>query len=196
DTLTIERFVRTTGRVEAEVVLRSPRVSRTRYVLDLSPSGGLTRFETIELDLRQGTPTENRSVVTLEGDSLRFEAMADGRVRSFTIAANDAVLPFIDMVHWPFELALIRARAAGARKVAQPMLSNGRVVEFTIGTESPAAMTVTHPTRGTMQVTVDSSGRLLTLDAGATTRKVIVERGGWIEVEPFAARWLAQEERG
>lgn len=196
DTLAVERFVRVGNRIEAEVVLRSPEVSRTRYILELSPAGGLTRLEAIGLDPRQGTPAGRQEVVTLVGDSLHVETMANGQLRQRMIPAGDVVLPFIDMVHWPFELALLRARAAGAAEVPQPMLSGSRIASFTLGAVGPDSMTITHPTRGTMRVRVDEVGRLLTLDAGATTRKLIVERGGWIALEPFATRWSALDASG
>lgn len=196
DTLAVERFVRTRNRIEAEVVLRSPAVSRTRYLLELSPSGGLTRLEAVGLDPRQGSPAGRQEIMALRGDSLHIEITANGQTRKRTVAAGDVVLPFIDMVHWPFELALMRARATGKTEVPQPMLSGSRVANFTLGAVGRDSMTITHPTRGTMRVQIDVLGRLLALDAGATTRKLIVERGGWIEVEPFATRWAALDASG
>ena len=45
DTLAVERVVRTPGRVEAEVLLRTPQSSVTRYVLELDQAGNLRRYE-------------------------------------------------------------------------------------------------------------------------------------------------------
>jgi hypothetical protein len=199
DTLAVERFVRSGERLEAEVVLRSPAVSHTRYLLETSPAGGLVRLETVALDPQGGTPTGRSSVVTQVGDSLRIETTVDGETSVRTVAATGAVLPFIDMVHWPFELALTRAhgeRGKANAEVPQPMLSGSRVATFRLGTISADSMTITHPSRGTMRVRVDALGRLLALDAGATTRKLIVERGGWLAVAPFAARWAELDGRG
>lgn len=196
DTLAVERFVRTGNRVEAEVVLRSPRVSRTRYDLELSPSGGIERLESIALDPHEGTPLGLRQVMTRAGDSLVIELTRDGETARRTVAADDVVLPFIDMVHWPFELALMRARSTGEAEVPQPMFAGRRVVSFTLGVQGRDSMTITHPTRGTMRVEVDELGRLLALDAGATTRKLIVDRAAWLEVAPFAARWAELDAQG
>jgi hypothetical protein len=199
DTLAVERFVRSGERLEAEVVLRSPAVSRTRYIMETSPEGGLVRFETISLDPRGGTPTGRRNLITQVGDSLRIETTADGETTTRTVASSGAVLPFIDMVHWPFELALTRAHGARGKanaEVPQPMLSGSRVANFRVGTIGADSMTITHSSRGTMRVRVDELGRLLALDAGATTRKLIVERGAWLAVEPFAARWAELDARG
>jgi hypothetical protein len=200
DTLAVERFVRTGSRIEAEVVLRSPSVSRTRYLMETSPAGGMTRLEMVSLDPRAGTPTGRRSVITLVGDSLRIETTAKGETTTRTAAATGAVLPFIDMVHWPFELALTRARAgqtvASGTELPQPMLSGSRVSTFRVGVLGADSMTITHPSRGTMRVRVDETGRLLALDAGATTRKLIVERGAWTAVAPFAAYWAELDASG
>lgn len=197
DTLAVERFVRTGQRVDAEVVLRVPSVSHTRYVLETTPQGGVLRLETVALDPRSGAPTGQREVVTRDGDSLRYEiTAADGQRRTRAVAADAAALPFVDMVHWPFELVLMRARAMSAAEVPQPLLSGGRVSTFRIGRVGADSMTITHPTRGTMRVRVDADGRLMALDAGATTRKLLVERGRWIPLDAFAARWAAQDAGG
>jgi hypothetical protein len=200
DTLAVERFVRTGQRFEAEVVLRSPSISRTRYVMETSATGGLVRLETVVLDPRSGTPTGRRSLITLAGDSLRIETTVNGETTTRTAPAAGAVLPFIDMVHWPFELALTRARSGGSvasgAELPQPMLSGNRVSTFRVGIVGADSMTITHPSRGTMRVRVDELGRLLTLDAGATTRKLIVERGRWLAVEPFAVRWAELDASG
>lgn len=196
DTLAIERFVRTGNRVEAEVVLRSPEVTLTRYHLELSNGGGVARLEGVRLDPRSGAPADRRQQMTRVGDSLHIEVTMNGETRRRTVSVDDVVLPFIDMVHWPFELALLRARAVGSAEVPQPMLAGSRVARFTLGAVGGDSMTITHPTRGTMRVQVDELGRLLVLDAGATTRKLIVERRPWLELAPFAARWAELEASG
>jgi hypothetical protein len=200
DTLAVERFVRTGQRIEAEVVLRSPAVSRTRYIMETTPAGGLLRLESVTLDPNSGTPSGRRIIVTQVGDSLRIETTLNGETTTRTAAAGGVVLPFIDMVHWPFELALTRARAAqtvaSGNELPQPMLSGTRVSDFTVGIVGEDSMTITHPFRGTMRVQVDELGRLLVLDAGATTRKLIVERGQWFAVAPFATRWAELDARG
>lgn len=200
DTLAVERFVRSGQRFEAEVVLRSPSVTRSRYLMETTAEGGLARLETVALDPKTGTPTGRRTVITLVGDSLRIETTVNGETTTRSAPATGAVLPFIDMVHWPFELALTRIRAtqtvASGNELPQPMLSGARVSDFTVGTVGKDSMTITHPFRGTMRVRVDELGQLLALDAGATTRKLIVQRGEWFAIEPLATRWAELDARG
>jgi hypothetical protein len=190
DTLVVERFVRSASHITADVLLRVPRTTRSRYTLELTAAGDLARLETVT--------AARREVVTRVGDSLRIETVDTGAPRVRMVAADARVLPFIDMVHWPFEVALQRLRAAGAPRVTQPLLTGRSVANFELADLRPDSMTITHPTRGTMRVRVDAVGRLLALDAGATTRKLLVERRPWGEptVDAIAARWAAQDSAG
>lgn len=200
DTVAVERVIYAPQRVEADVLLRVPNTTRTRYVLDLSPTGQLTRLESVTTDPRAaGAAPVRREVITQVGDSLRVETTAGGQLRTRSVAAGKRVLPFIDVVHWPFELALTRVRESGQPRVAQPLLAGARITEFPLADLGPDSMTITHPARGTMRVRVDARGRLLSLDAGATTRKVLVDRHPWMSTEAFdalAARWAAQDAAG
>jgi len=201
DTVATERVVYAPQRVEADVLLRVPRTTRTRYVLELSPGGELAGMEAITQHAvaGRGPPLRHRRV-TRVGDSLRVETHADGQLRTRTVAApNRLVLPFTDLVHWPFEVALTRARAAGRARTAQPVLIGGRVQDFPIADIGPDSMTVTDPALGTMRVRVDARGRLLALDAGETTQKVLVERRRWLDddvMRALAVRWTEQDAAG
>jgi len=117
DTLVVERFVRVSNRLQADVVMRVPATSRIRYVLDLSPSGELSRLETVV------SSPARREVITRQGDSLRVEITDTGATRVRTVAAEGRVLPFLDMVHWPFELVLMRLKSSSSSQTAQPLLS-------------------------------------------------------------------------
>ena len=200
DTVAVERVVYAPRRVDADVLLRVPTTTRTRYVLELSPTGELTRLETVTTDLRAADAPTRREVITRVGDSLSVETAAGGQLRTRLVAARDArVLPFIDVVHWPFELALTRARASGQARTAQPLLTGARLTDFPITDLGPDSMTITHPSRGTMRLRVDARGRLLALDAGATTRKLLVERRPWMgtdAMDALATRWAAMDVAG
>lgn len=200
DTMAIERVVYAPRRVDADVLLRVPVTTRTRYVLELSSDGELTRMQSSSTQLSHPANIGRSSIVRV-GDSLRVEGMQAGHApQARTVAPpNRHVLPFIDVVHWPFELALLRARAAGQPQVMQPLLSGNRVSNFPIADLGPDSMTITHPQRGTMRVRVDARGRLIALDAGATTRKLLVERRPWMSddaIGTLASRWAAQDAAG
>ena len=197
DTLVVERVIRSARRVDAEVAMRVPRTTRTVYVLELSPSGMLERMDATTFDTTAGGKTPaRRETITRVGDSLRIESTSGDQRRTRTVAADANVLPFIDMVHWPYEIALMRLRTSGSSEVSQPLLTGVRVSDFALARVGSDSMTITHPTRGTMRLRVDPSGRLLGLDAGATTRKLVVERRPWMPIVDIVRRWTAQDASG
>ncbi|HBX66933.1 MAG TPA: hypothetical protein DEG32_12565, partial [Balneolaceae bacterium] len=88
----------------------------------------------------------------------------------------EGVLPFIDMIHWPYELAFNRAAEVNKDTVIQPLLSGNRISDFVIAQIEGDSMTVRHPTRGVMGVRVNTDGDIQHLDAALTTRKLKVTR--------------------
>lgn len=197
DTLAVERIVATPGRVEAEVLLRAPRTTLTRYVLELAPDGMLRRLESATLDPQAPDAPPRRTQLTeRQGDSLVVTSTADGQSTRRAIAAPAATLPFIDMVHWPYEVALRHMRAAGRDSVAQPLLSGRAAQDFVLRAIGTDSVSITHPYRGTMRARIDARGRILGLDAAGTTRKLVVERRPWLAIDALARRYVAADAAG
>jgi hypothetical protein len=194
DTLVVERVVHRPGRIDADVLSRVPRTMHTVYALELNPAGELTRYYAEVHDLRDGTVARRDSVVRV-GDSLRVVTTTGGDWRVTTLAAPRGTLPFIDMVHWPYEVLLQRARL-GAGSMTAPLLTGNRITEFRVERISVDSATITHPLRGTMRAQVDVLGRLVRLDASGTTRKLVLERRGWMSFDDLTSRWIALDKAG
>src|SRR5687767_6445558 len=157
----------------------------------------LERMEATTFDTTGGGATPaRRETIVRTGDSLRVETILGDQRRSRTVAAGANVLPFIDMVHWPYEIALMRLTTGNTSELSQPLLTGSRVSNFAIAHVGKDSMTITHPSRGTMRLRVDPSGRLMSLDAGATTRKLLVERRPWMPIDDIVRRWTAQDAAG
>jgi len=195
DTLALERWVRTPERIVAEAVVRSPRTTLRRYVLDLGPDGRMRRFEERVFDLGATEDTLLRSEVV--------ERTADGWTRTLTVRDSTAVtpvqapaeaLPWVDLVHWPFELVLMRVR--GGEGGPAPLISGGRPLAYTVTAAQGGGWTLTHPFRGPSVAQVDAQGRLVSLDAAGTTRKVVVTRVPWMRLEDTGARWARADREG
>ena len=198
DTLAVEQFVRSPEQMEATVVLRTPQTTIREYTLDMTPDGQLSRFEAVvrnPMADAETTPLQHQ-VVTVEDDSLLIETTAEGETQTRRIAGDGRALPFLDMIHWPFDLMLTRAYASSQDRVDQPLFTGRRTQDFVVERFSADSMTVTHPFRGTMEVQVDEAGRLVQLDAGATTRKVIVKRVPSVEIEALAKTFAARDAEG
>lgn len=186
DTLVVERFRRTENGIEADVVLRTPETTVRQYRLDLDEAGHMARYEATEDGQTQ--------VVTPVGDSLEVVITEGDSTQTRMVAGNAQALPFIDMVHWPFELMLMRA--VGQDSVTQALFTGRGTMPFVVHTTGEGMMTVTHPSRGTMDVEVDAEGRLQHLDAGATTRKLTVTRVPAFDTDAFAQRATAMDAAG
>lgn len=195
DTLALERWVRTPERVTAEAVVRSPRTTVRRYVLDLAPDGRMRRFEerTFDPANASGSPVRTDVYEAADGGWTRTLSQGDS-VATARVEAPAEALPWVDLVHWPFELVLMRAR--GGQGGAAPLLSGGRPLAYTVTPAEGGAWTLTHPFRGPSVARVDARGRLVSLDAAGTTRKVIVARAPWVEIEGPAVRWAHADREG
>ncbi|HEX6910515.1 MAG TPA: DUF2911 domain-containing protein [Longimicrobium sp.] len=195
DTLALERWVRTGDRVVAEAVIRAPRTTVRRYLLDLGPDGQMRRFEERVFDPANagGTPLRTDVFQAGEGGWARTLTQGDSVVNARVDAPAEA-LPWVDLVHWPFELVLMRAR--GGQGGEAPLIAGGRALAYRVTPAEGGGWTLTHPLRGPSVAQVDAQGRLVSLDAGGTTRKVVVTRVPWVELEGPAARWARADREG
>ena len=190
DTVAVERWTRDGGVVVAEAAVRSPRTTHRRYEARLAPDGRLLRF-TEEVADGGGRTLRTETYEAADGGWTRTVAQGDS-VRTARVEGSAAAIPFVDLVHWPMELATRRA-VDGAD--VQPMLTGGRVADFALARDGDR-VTITHPFRGPSVARVDAEGRLLSLDAGATTRKVMVTRVDDVDVSGVVRRWAEAERAG
>lgn len=197
DTVAIERWVRTAERLDSEYVLRVPVTRYARYSVTLDERGNATSWST---SIWSGADTtrvpELRERAVLRGDTLVVERVRGVQSQTLRVPADSLILPFIDMIHWPYELALLRFARSGRKDLAQPLLTGSQRSVFTLVRSEPNSVAITHPTRGTMTARVASDGRIEILDAGGTTRALVVERRGWLDVFPYAIEYAARDAAG
>ena len=170
DTVAVERVVRTADSLIATVLLRSPQTSLRTYRVALEQSGRPASMRVERLDPATGALLETSDANLDAGSSI----------------------PFIDMVHWPFELMLERAAAAGADTISLPLVAGERTVAFRMAPLGGGRYSATHPTRGTMTIETDYAGRLLTLDASRTTRALRVTREADSDIAPLAQAFASR----
>ncbi|MBA3852805.1 MAG: hypothetical protein C0503_00230 [Gemmatimonas sp.] len=194
DTVSVEKMVRNGNTLVAEVLTRSPRTTLQRHRAQFDAAGNLTALTVREINPATGAE-ERITTYTKRGDSLAI-ALASNPQGERVIAAPADWLPFIDLVHWPFEVALQRMRRNNQTQYAAPMLTGQRISAFPLALIGRDSATVTHPTRGTMRLTVLADGSIRTLDAGATTRALIVLRRGDSDVDALARDFAARDAAG
>ncbi|WP_020403529.1 DUF2911 domain-containing protein [Gracilimonas tropica] len=192
DTLAVEEFTITDSTITTRVILRSPETQISTYVMEFDEYRGMESMLQTDHIPSLGFSDEGataRSIIK-NGDSLRVSTLGeDGETNSYMAPYEPGTLPFIDMVHWPFEIAFRNAVEAGEDTVSQPMLSGNRISDFVIATIEGDSMTIRHPFRGVMGVDVTAEGGIQNLDAGLTTRKLKVHRVDDLDMNALAERF-------
>lgn len=185
DTLAVEQFEKTAEGITAKVILRSPSTTLTSYYLTQDDKGGIKTMVASRHSLEEGFEGDGEfhQQIELVGDTLGIGLMRQGEMRLFSVENKAGTLPFIDMVHWPFELAFNNAKGATVDTVNQSLLSGSRISNFVIASITADSMTLRHPSRGVMGTRVSPEGELLFLDAGLTTRKLKVYREDYNSVD-------------
>ena len=197
DTLAAETFQVHERSVEARVMLRTPETSLQHYVLKQNDSGAMLSLSASYYDpLDPDGPPVRSQEVTVEGDSVIIVQTSEEGTTRRSALYEEGTLPFLDMIHWPYELALKTAYSAETQPYVQPLLAGSRIMPFEISRLSADSMSIKHPFRGTMGVRVNEMGQLLTLNAAGTTRKVLVSRVETLDLTALATRYGQMDEAG
>ncbi|OEK00221.1 hypothetical protein BFP97_01255 [Roseivirga sp. 4D4] len=202
DTLAIERItIDTLGEIKADVLLRSPRISLKSYHLTYDENNiikELLSFDNTELGSFKGFMRGSIMGTNYKttGDSLRINTMGRNGPVTYHILNDRQLLPFIDMVHWPFDLAFQRHVESDTDSIHQYMLSGRRISDFIIHKTGDRSYTLRHPSRGVMEVNTTNAGGLQRLDAKATTRKLIVTRTNRLDFDALVSRFIEKDKAG
>ena len=180
DTLAIEWIEFGDGWVEADALIRGSRTTFREYRLEMSEAGDVTAYServhsggtssaplvrTVEL---QGSGAQRALVTWSEGD--------DGpETRDF--AAAPGSVPFVDMLHWPFEMAL-RWHAARGELPDELATFTGGGMRFGLVGNEDGTWGLRHPSRGVSTMELDAEGRILALDGTGSTRAYDLTRLG------------------
>lgn len=201
DTLAIERLIKTENGFEAYVLLRSPSSSLTTYQLKQDTNGGVAELSAYKHSAEEPFNISDSNLtykIKQVGDSLSVETEArnpENPPLVFNVKNEPGTLPFIDMVHWPFELAFQQAIKNPSDSIYQKLLSGRRISNFIIHKERNDSLTLRHPSRGVMGVSIDRNGNLQKLDAALTTRKLVVTRVGEMDFESLVKDFAQRDKK-
>lgn len=199
DTLAVEQFVKSEKGITAKVLLRSPQTIYLEYELNQNAEGGMTSMTGYRQDPQLAFTTEGKEItqeIKIVGDSLISETTGSNGLTRVAVLNKEGTLPFIDMVHWPFELALNAAANSASDSIHQMLFTGRNISDFIIHKVKPDSMTLRHPSRGVMGVSVDDKGNLIQLDAALTTRKLIVNRVASLDFEHIVKDFAEKDKSG
>jgi hypothetical protein len=204
DTVGIERYTRTSDKLEGDIVLRYPRVRTFHYVADLGPNGEIKNLTT--LVTRPGadanTPPLLHAVSTF-ADSVAVIQVERGGKADTTLSGrkiyHGRVVPTLGTEppsYGIYEQALASARL-GRDSVAYALVGMGpgpvpAIILRRRGADSVAFASTFFP--NWIEVAkVDPSGHIDGIDASATTVKVRAERVPNLAFDNVVSQWAAYE---
>lgn len=198
DTVAVETFEFTEQGVVVDVIVRVPELVATRYVLTYDEQGEFGRMNVYNSN--PNSPFDEAEELirqdVRDGDSLRVTYYRDEGNIDVSVPYRSGVVPFIEYTHWPFEVALRENPMQAGDSVTVPMLSGRRVMDFLLTINESGKTVIRHPFRGTMDVVRAGNDGISTLDASATTRKLLVERTENIPIQEIAQQFKKAEENG
>ena len=195
DTVAVESYVRTRDRIEVDAVLRTPTTIVRHYVVSLAPSGAPTK---LEFDARRpdGSAPPTHATVTPGADTTVVVLTQGDSTRTLRVPARQAV-PFVNFTYPMLELATMRAVASKADSTDVVIVGLGAPEANVLPVKKLGRDSLTIWFFGDpMHARVDPKGRLLGLEALATTQKVIVEHRASADVKAFAAASEARDKAG
>ena len=212
DTVSVERVERSPTRLVTDGVDRWPFVRRRRTEFDLAADGTL-RHMVMDVRTPNGmSPSERGRRITAEFSNSRvtISVRDSSGVRDTSFATGGAItVPHVSMMYSVIELEI----AAALRRAAAAGIAPGDSVLFRqfypdrdVGPSFTLHRGYVHPLAGgkvellhdwlsgTGDVTVDSSGRMLTYSGMRSTYKVAVERTTTLpDIDSIADRFAAAE---
>lgn len=190
DTVSVERYVRTPGRIVVEGVQRSPSTMRHRLTMDLDGQR-VTGGEWTVMGPASAAPSLRRAV-TMRGDSAIMTITQGATSREVRVAARDAILmagPF----YTPYEMAVMRALAGGAARAEVPLLAGTSVARIPVERVGADSVALQNQFGEPMRAHVDARGRLLHLHTPAFTT---VERRPWVDLDALTREFASRDASG
>lgn len=202
DTIAIERFTRTSDRIEGDVAIRNPRARTIHYVAILGPKGTVTKVE-MTSRIAAASPSapfiiERYSTIS---DTVIVTEVKRSGVRD-TVASGRAAVPNLGAV--PFIQSSVVFGEQMVQQLLRAKADSLPVPQFTFGPNHAFPSFVKRLGRDSVDINVgapgyakiDGSGRLLGLSARASTVKTETVRVPTVDFDVVVGAWLAAENRG
>jgi hypothetical protein len=176
DTLAIEWMEFGQGSVDAWALVRGNRTTFAEYRLAMSEAGELTAYTaTVYMGGSSAGEVVSSERLVVEGSTRTMVTLRRGEESSREFTGAPGSVPFVDMLHWPFEMALRWQMSQGGLGDAVPTFT-GRGSSFGLIDNGDGTWGLRHPSRGVSTMELDDDGRILWLDGTGSTRAYNLKR--------------------
>jgi len=204
DTVAVERFTRSTSKLEGDLLLKYPRVRVMHYIADLGPGGEITSLATtVRRAGADPNATPAMQIVTRFADSVAvIEVQRNGQPDTSVSGRKSyrgGVAPMLNVEPTSYGIyeQLLSAARLGRDTVAYTLIAPGAgptpaIILRRRGADS-VAFTSTFFPGWTEVARVDSRGNILGIDASATTVKTVAQRVPGLDFDNVLKGWAAAE---
>jgi hypothetical protein len=198
DTVAVEEFTRTPGRMEGRQVLRTPRTSVRDYTAELRPDGTLQSFDVRFRPTLDGEVTTHARI-DFGADTAVVRVTRGGAEQSFRIPAPAGSIPFLSYSIALYELPIAYLRNVATDSLVLAQVPIGGPDAFPLVVASRGAdSAVVRNLAGENRLRIDESGRVLGWDGRGSTLALAAERLAVVDLADLAREFAARDaaERG
>lgn len=205
DTLAVEVVRRSVGRIEGEVIVRSPVTRYITYSVALEETGRVTRFETEHMTPEENPegPERRHAIVTMDGSTATVIRQTGEAVDTAEVALDGLTIPSTGRAPMPtgiLEIALSHLDASGGAEALQfqllaPWGSPPRATPNTL-TDRGGSEYELDFFGSPMVVSVDAAGHVVGVSGAQTTMKIEVEPLALPDMQALASDYAARDARG
>ncbi len=186
DTLAVEWMEFEDRWVDARALVRGPRTTFGRYYLEFDEDGEVVAYtaEAWAGTDDQGPLLRSQRLERTE-DGAELVVTERGEERRTALETAPGSVPFIDMLHWPFEASMrwfVEER--GNLPDAVPVFSARGVQDFELERNADGTWQLIHPSRGPSTLVVGQEGQIQQLDGTGSTRAYDLRRLPYEALDP------------
>jgi hypothetical protein len=201
DTTAVERVTATRTRLEAEAVVRQPRTTLRRAVVDFGPDGRPTRAEvTLSRPDASGPVLVQRTVATFTRDSVMVEIRRDTTTVTRRVAAPAGVIPILAGAasSWAgLDLLAMRLKAGRADSIAVPVWFVGNPSTSTWSARRLGRDSVwLYDGNDVFHARVDGDGHIVRAVPLSGTQQFTVERVASADIAALTRAFAARDTQG
>ncbi|HEX2190554.1 MAG TPA: DUF2911 domain-containing protein [Longimicrobiaceae bacterium] len=196
DTVAVEEFTRSGGRVQGRQVVRTPRTQLREYSGTLRPDGTLADFQ-LAIRAPGAEQPAARAAVEFGADSATVRLTRGDSTQTFRMAAPAGSIPFLAYSVALYELPLARIASSRADSLALAMVPIGgpNPFELTVRRTGAGEYSVAN-IAGASRARADAQGRLLAWDGSGTTLQITSERLPRVALDSLATAFAARDQAG